>query len=1124
MNQREKGSWLRSIGCIFACASVTLVLPRTSAVRAAEGLEGAIAITSQEAVAHVPVVEVTSPVPWAQGTMRVDGDLGDWKSSAAAPVVLAGEKHASWFKGSYRGREDLAASAWLCRDDRFLYLAMAIADDALPVPERIEVALTPADSPLITTWRDVGMRYGGDDVHLVFLMGRDDSIRMVWAHVQKRMDAGVLSNSFGTEEQRREFVEQRADAATTPKVFAKHSRRLQDSKSITVFEAALPWKLLAPYVPVGYAPLKFNAAVFDKDDGHGPASGAVAWTPGLVGTYSAAHFATLTFAPRVGSKTPEAFAQLPQTHYVNQNVEATLSFHNPGAAAQTGRVELFVSPHGPGNALLTAPVTLPPGYSRTNLAIHSEKIGLTRCGFRGRVTLDGGTVMDVPVHAPSMDDTITITPVAEIQAKIDQLERNTAVLSRLYDQLAAKGLDTAYPRAYLTLHRMFIPRCQGDLKSGDSARVLRNTAHLEKLFESAKAYMEQVLTAPSAELKLPPRLAPDRLVVKDGYYHAGGKPVFLWGPCTFWYLRNDQHYAWELGFNSVGPEVPIHDDKALPDIKAYLDAFSKNNMLVNASIGSANFDALKKEHPDVANLDGNNFMPFLVQHPIARQEIVKRFRKDIGFLRRFPGVRSYWLWNEPAYSNFSENTRRDYIEQHLKPRYKTVEALNARWRSAYKSFDDITLVKTPDPGNDAPWYDFQRFRDELLMDFFAFLHKTAKGVDDTRPTHVKFMARSLAQLDIERLQGLYEIAGHDGNPADIDIIFLDFCKSLYPDHPLVNTEIHIWYRDKVFVELVAWRLALHGLADGNWWCWHSNPRFSNTVGSAESMHGLTVSGLDLQRLFDPYMVALNKKARPVATLFPDVVPGRSERSVDRLRFELGPAQYSLGVHPFYVTEARAAQGELSKHKLLLAGESDYVKESTYRAVVDYVKRGGKTIVVRGGFAHNEYGDPRDASDLVQPNGGVPFGEGARVYPLGKGQVVCVDSIANLPPVEPKEATKQADGESPPLSRQTIYRRVLARAMTAFGLEDPLRLAAADAADTTPDSLAGLDWRSAEVDGAYVLCVLPADYWNGKTAWTARLATGRPVKRIVNLITAAEMAPGAFKIEGGPNLLRIELEK
>ncbi len=1093
---------------VFVGACVAFVPVAASAANTAEALDGALAIKSQDAVVYVPVQAVTASVAWAESPLRVDGDLGDWKKCGIEPQVFADAAHASWFKGVYRGKDDLSVALHLGRDDNFLYVAMEIGDDGLPPPERIEIGIAPANSPLITTWRDVGMRYGADDVHAVFGVSADGAVSLRWAHIQQRMDSAVIANSFGTEAERLAFIEQGAAEAADAKIFSKARRQTHGHRSVTCFEAAIPWKMLAPYDPVSYAPLNFNFTVSDTDAGAVPGRGVIGWKPGLAGTYSAAHFATLSFEPPAGRTTVDAYAQLPRFHYLNEKIATAFSFFNHGTAARSGTLELWERSASATGALATAAVSLPPGFSQKDLAVHSEAVGKTNCGFRALLKLEGQPAQELSVHVPTLNNIVTIQPLSEVEAAITGLETDAKALSNLYAQVEAKGLETTYPLAYLTLQQMFIARCRADLRGGDSRRVLNNTAYLAKLFDTHKARLEEILQNPAAQLKAPPRMAPEKLVLKDGYYHADGHPVFLWGPCTFWWMRNDQHYAWKLGFNSVGPELPVHSEKDRPALKAYLEAFRTNGLLVNAAIGNAQFDALKKEHPEVANVDRNNFLPILIQHPIARQEIIKRFQADIGFYREFPAVRSYWLWNEPDYVNYSEMTRRDFIEQYLKPQYKNIEALNARWKSAFKSFDEVTLPKDLDPANHAPWYDYQRFRDDLLADFFGFLDKTAKGIDPSRPTHTKYMCISAGFFNMERLQGLNDIAGHDGNSSDRDIIFLDLCKSLYPAKPLVNTEIHIWYKDWLMVAMVPWRLALHGLADGNWWCWHANARFSNSVGSAESMDALALAGLDVRRLFDPYIHALNVKAKPVATLYPDIVAGRSWGAVDRLRYEIAPAQYALGLQPFYATETRISQGELAKHKLLVACESDFVKQSTYKEVLEYVRGGGTVIVLPGGFAHNEYGDPRDAGALIPKEGGEAYCEGARAHALGKGRVICIEQLDGTDAAAKPDARK----------RQAVYRRVLARAMADAGIEDPVRLVAA-ASD--PDALYGMDVRCAEVADGFVLAALPYGRWEPSSL---ELAANRPVKRIVNLITGREVAANAFKVALGPNLFLIELTR
>src|SRR5690606_26058994 len=123
--------------------------------------------------------------------------------------------------------------------------------------------------------------------------------------------------------------------------------------------------------------------------------------------------------------------------------------------------------------------------------------------------------------------------------------------------------------------------------------------------------------------------------------------------------------------------------------------------------------------------------------------------------------------------------------------------------------------------------------------------------------------------------------------------------------------------------------------------------------------------------------------------------------------------------------------------------------------------------------------------------GEPFADRARVYPLGDGQVVCVD-----------DAVEEAKPDAPkPLSQRTIYRRVLDSATKAFNLNDPVAILPADASDNgeRSDALDGLDWRSTAVEGGYALCIIPADYYDGTHSWNVRLQTKIPVRRIVDLV-------------------------
>ena len=1095
----------------------------------ASGLDGAISIKSQEAVVDVPIQKLEYQVKWMAKPIAIDGDKADWAASGAKPVRLAGEKHASWFTGAYGGEKDFAANVWLGRDFDNFYLGVEVEDDKLPAPNRIEVAFTDANVPLIVGWQDVGMRAKPDDLHAVFIVNPDDSVGIHWAHLQNRMDRKVVQDSYGSETERRAILEQDGPkSAASYKIFTKAVRKVEDGKSTTFVEIAIPWKSLLPHDPVKGHPIKMNIGVYDRDgeDLH-QINGALAWLPGLVGTFSGAHFPTLTFEAPTGRSGVDAFAQVPSFHYLKREIKADVSLLNPGAETK-GKLQLLAAP-GKEAPLAEVEIKVPSGLSAASIGVPSEQVGKKQLELMGRLVLDGGKSVDFPVFAPRSNNEITIQTVAEIEATVQKLERNAASLSNLYARVEAAGLDTVYPKAYLTLLQMFVGRCKGDFAAGDSDRVLRNTAHLDTVYRKAAAYMNAILKDPAKQLSVPPAFDPEKLKIRDGYWHDGKRPVFLWGPCTFWYMLGDTPKVAALGFNSVCPEVRS-GEKEIETTRAHMEFWRENGVHVNAAIsvpdlGLTGADVraskLLQEHPELKNNDPNNFLSFVVQHPIVRQKIDEAFAKNIPFWKQFKGVNSYWLWNEPWYVNYSEMTRMDFIAA-MKRKYKDVAALNVRWKSDYKVFEDIQLIKWPDPKNYAPWYDFQQFRDDILVDFFAYLHKTSKKYNGRMPTHTKFMAASLHSFNMERLQDIYDIAGHDGSAGDRDILFLDFIRSVYPEKPLSNTEVHIGYGGKTSVDNQVWRLAFHGLADGNWWCWTANHNFSDSVGNAESMDALAFSGLDLQRLMVPHMHALVTKEKPIATLFPDVVERRSDVKMVRMRFEIATAQYMLGLQPFYATEKRIAEGELRKHKVLFAGESAYVKDATYQKVLEFVKKGGTLIVTKGGFATNEYGDPRDASELVQPEGGEPYGDGARVYALGKGTVVCIDEIANLDdPVLDGGTCMRGSPTMENDARRRVYHRVLAKFIADNAIDADVRLAPSPAAKEDPDAMAGIDWRAVEIDGKYTLCAIP---YAKEPPYAVKLETVRPVAKIVDLITGKEVPAKQFKIHPGPNLYQIELAK
>ena len=232
---------IRKSGIImFGVIALATGVLNADEVKQQEALEGALTIKSQDAVVFVPVVAVTSHVAWAKSPIKIDGDLSDWKASGIEPISFDSAEHITWYGRDYEGPEDLSAKLLLILYYAFFYVAIEVKDGMVPAPNTVDIGIAPANSPLITTWRDVGKRYGLDDVHAGFSIGADGNVSLRWAHVQERMERELVSNAFGNEEERRAFIDQGDPDAAGAKIFSPRPRLMDGEKSTTFFEAAFP--------------------------------------------------------------------------------------------------------------------------------------------------------------------------------------------------------------------------------------------------------------------------------------------------------------------------------------------------------------------------------------------------------------------------------------------------------------------------------------------------------------------------------------------------------------------------------------------------------------------------------------------------------------------------------------------------------------------------------------------------------------------------------------------------------------------------------------------------------------------------------------------------------------------
>ncbi len=497
-------------------------------------LNGAVVIKSQEAVDSTPLVAVTNVLPWAPSPLKTDGEIAKWTKLGIKPYTLAGEKHASSLRGTYGGPADLAADVYLARDFDNLYIGIKLTDDLPPAPQHVEVAFVEAKTPLMVGWRDVGHRNLPDDVVLAFNPQPDGSVKTLVYKAQHRMDSGALQLACGSETERRAQLDQGTGVqGKAGKMYAF----VKDG----FLDILIPWRTLQPIDPVAGTPFKMNLLVTDRDGDDAQHESVVAFSAGLYNVFSGYHFPVFKMGTPPEARGAAVRAQIPEKSYLMKDVPFDLSIWT--AKPFEGEVAIVLADKG--NVITNSSVKTEAGKPAT-LRLTADPETLPEGAVRFDVVLsdkNGKAVARRGVIAPTGDDSVQIYHKESIVARVEELKADADAYSNIVEKLERKGLDTVYPRAWLAMLRMFTEGCVYDLKQGDTERVIRNTSYLKGIYTKALAYANRVMADRSSQW-IVPKEDPAKLTMHDGYYWSVDRPVFLWGPVLFLYLRQDAHYTW----------------------------------------------------------------------------------------------------------------------------------------------------------------------------------------------------------------------------------------------------------------------------------------------------------------------------------------------------------------------------------------------------------------------------------------------------------------------------------------------------------------------------------------------------------------------------------------------------
>nr|WP_252727421.1 alpha-amylase family protein [Colwellia sp. C2M11] len=209
-------------------------------------------------------------------------------------------------------------------------------------------------------------------------------------------------------------------------------------------------------------------------------------------------------------------------------------------------------------------------------------------------------------------------------------------------------------------------------------------------------------------------------------------------------------------------------------------------------------------------------------------------------------------WNNGAVSAYTKANFKEW----LKGKHQSIGHLNTLWHTNFKSFAtlDIEIPMQSNLRGSPVWFDWMRFNQYRVTQWFTFLDSEIKKYDPQAKTHIKLMpwlwntdTRDHG-LDFESLLEITDIIGFDANsqysnfrgvqPYEANFSFdwqsaamsFDFFSSVQPEQLLWDSENHFFNNvkfqerdiDPDYVRAIYWLASTHGLAGSSTWLWGRN--------------------------------------------------------------------------------------------------------------------------------------------------------------------------------------------------------------------------------------------------------------------------------------------------------------
>ncbi len=174
---------------------------------------------------------------------------------------------------------------------------------------------------------------------------------------------------------------------------------------------------------------------------------------------------------------------------------------------------------------------------------------------------------------------------------------------------------------------------------------------------------------------------------------------------------------------------------------------------------------------------GRRYTAYDIDHPGARALNETLLSQTVPYIKDKKYGTLYMMTNEPHWHTSEKAWNTGGVSEYtfkkfrnwLTKEHESIGVLNKRWKSNFKSFDNVILPIpiTENLKGTPQWYDWIRFNQIRVNEWFTFLDGTIKKYAPNTKTHIKIMTNLWSEnkrnngIDLEALSSLTDVLGND---------------------------------------------------------------------------------------------------------------------------------------------------------------------------------------------------------------------------------------------------------------------------------------------------------------------------------------------------------------------------